>query len=66
MGGYLEEGFEGGVFFEEFFVGRVGDFLGADHEVFGGVLGGDEFDDFGFVAHDAEDLGAEGVGGEVG
>ena len=66
MGGYVEEGFEGGVFFEEIEVGGVGDFWGADHEVFGGVLGGDEFDDFGAVAHDAEDLGAEGVGGEVG
>ena len=38
--------------------------LGDDQEVFRGVLGGDEFKDFGFVAGPFEELSAEGVGDE--
>ena len=41
-------------------------FDGADHEVFVGVFGGDEFDDIGFVAHDAQREGAKGVCEDVG
>ena len=56
----------------DFFGGEVG--VGAavagldrgDHEVFRGVLGGDEFEDLGFVAGPFEELGAEGVGDEFG
>ena len=68
IGGDSEEILEDGVFFEEFGVGGVfaPDFDGADHEVFGGVFGADEFDDFGAVAYDAENLGAQRVGGDVG
>lgn len=40
--------------------------LGDDQEVFRGVLGGDEFKDFGFVAGPFEELSAEGVGDEFG
>lgn len=40
--------------------------LGGNHEIFRGVLGGDEFKDLGFIAGPFEELGAEGVGGEFG
>ncbi len=39
---------------------------GGDHEVFRGVLGGDEFEDLGAVAGPFEELGAEGIGREFG
>ena len=37
-----------------------------DHEILRGVLGGDEFEDFGFIAGPFEKLGAESVGDEFG
>ena len=47
-------------------VAGVADADGAEHEVASGVFGGDEFDDFGVVAHDFQEEGAEGVGDDVG
>lgn len=45
--------------------GRMGA-LGNDEEIFGGVLSGDEFENFGFVAGPLEEQGAERIGHELG
>ena len=39
---------------------------GGDHQIFGGVLGADELEDLRFIAGPFEELGAEGVGHELG
>ncbi len=66
VGGDVEEFFEVKIIADEMGLGGVRGFDGADHQIAAGVFGGDEFEDIGFVAEDAEDEGAEGVGGEVG
>ena len=45
--------------------GRTGA-LGDDEEIFGGMLGGDKFENLGFVAGPFEEQGAESIGHEFG
>jgi hypothetical protein len=67
----LADAVEGGELAEAGGAGVVGlaaggDALGDDQEIFRRVFGRDEFEDFGFVAGPFEELGAEGIGDELG